>query len=166
MMAISYTVMFTDRISLQWQPLALIYGDNKQVNCWAGTKTMRNEKARALSKIISDIQMVSTVGFKTEYIPGPDNWIADDFSRKDKDKVISEFKGYSPFELSLLQQAKVDSQTLRLSRFQLTPVSVSRLACAILHPSTVDLPEGKPSKCGLIVPGDRLTLRLPPKNSS
>jgi hypothetical protein len=161
MMAIAYTVMFTSQFTLQWQPLAQICGDNKQANCWAGTKTMRNEKARALSKIISNIQMISTVGFKTVYITGPDNWIADDFSRKDKEKVQLEFKGYSPSELLLLQQAKVDSRTLLLRRFRLTPASVSLLVCAILRPNTVDLPEGKPSEWGQIVPGDNIMLTLP-----
>jgi hypothetical protein len=160
MMAITHTVMFTGLFSLRWQPLAQICGDNKQANCWAGTKMMRNEKARAFkSKIISNIQMISDVGFNTVYITGPDNWIAEDFSRKDKDKVQLEFKGYSPSEL--LQQAKVDSQTLRLSRFQLTPTSVLLLVCAILRLNTVDLPEGKPSEWGRIVPGDNITLTLP-----
>jgi hypothetical protein len=161
MMAIAHTVMFTGLFNLAWQPLAQICGDNKQANCWAGTKTMRNEKARALSKIISSIQMVSTAGFKAEYIPGPENWIADDFSRKDDDKVQSEFKGYSPTELSLLAQAKIDSQKLRLNRFLLTPASVSLLVSAILHPNTVDLPDGKPSEWGLIVPGEPITFSLP-----
>ena len=125
---------------------------------------MQNEKARALSKIISNIQMISSVGFKTNYIPGPDNWTADDFSCKDKEKVQLEFKGFSPVELSLLQQAKADSWTLRLSCFLLTPVSVSQLVCAILHPSTVDLPKGKPSEWGHIFPGDSFTFLLPETN--
>jgi hypothetical protein len=122
---------------------------------------MRNEKAQALSKIISNIQMVSTVGFKAEYIPGPENWIADDFSRKDKDKVQQEFKGYSPTEFSLLKQAKTSSQRMLLNRFLPSPESVSLLVSAILHPNTVDLPAGKPSEWGQIVQGDNIMLSLP-----
>ena len=164
MMAIAHTVMFTGLFSCKWQPLAQICGDNKQANCWAGTKTMRNEKARALSKIISNIQMISPIGFNVEYIKGEDNGIADDFSRKDKDDVKKKFKGYSPSELLLLQQAKVDSQSMHLSRFQLTPESVSLLACAILRPNTVGLPKGKPSEWGRIVPGDSITFCLQQTN--
>jgi hypothetical protein len=117
MMAIAHTVMFTSLFPCKWQPLAQICGDNKQANCWADTKNMRNEKARALSKIISNIQMISPVGFNAEYIKGEDNWIADDFSRKDKEDVQRKFKGYSPSELLLLKQAKVDSQSMLLNRF-------------------------------------------------
>jgi hypothetical protein len=40
MMAIAHTVMFIGLFCLAWQPLAQICGDNKQANCWAGTKTM------------------------------------------------------------------------------------------------------------------------------
>jgi hypothetical protein len=164
MMAIAHTVMFISLFSLRWQPLAQICGDNKHADCWAGTKTMRNEKARALSKIISNIQTISSIGFNMEYITGEDNWIADDFSCKDKDQVKSKFKGYSPSELLLLQQAKVDSQTMHLSCFQLMPESISLLVYAILHPNTVDLPKGKPSKWGQIVPGNSITFILPKKN--
>jgi hypothetical protein len=109
--------------------------------------------------------MISNISFKTVYITGPDNWIADNFSRKDKDKVQLEFNGYSPSELLLLQQAKVGSQTLRLSCFfQLMPATVSLLVCAILRPNTVDLPEGKPSKWGQIVPSNNIMLTLPKAN--
>jgi hypothetical protein len=161
MMAIAHTVMFTSLFPCKWQPLAQICGDNKQANCWADTKNMRNEKARALSKIISNIQMISPVGFNAEYIKGEDNWIADDFSRKDQVDVQHKFKGYSPSELLLLKQAKVDSQSMHLNRFRLTPESVSLLACAILQPNTVGLPEGKPSEWGQIVPGESITFSLP-----
>jgi hypothetical protein len=104
--------------------------------------------------------MVLTVGFQAEYLLGPENWIADDFSHKNKDNVHTYFKGYSPTEVLLLAQAKIDSWKLRLSHFLLTPASVFWLVSVILHPHTVNLPDGKPSKWGQISPSNSIMFLL------
>ena len=148
--------MFTGLFRLAWQPLAQICGDNKQANCWAGTKPCETRRPACSARLLA-----ASKWFRPSDIPGPESWIADDFSPRDNEKVQSEFKGYSPTKLSLLAQAKIDSQKLRLSRFHLTPVSVSLLASAILHPNTVDLPDGKPSEWGQIVPGEPIMFSLP-----
>jgi hypothetical protein len=142
----------------QWQPTANIGGDNLQANVWSGTKSMANQKARAITKLMSELRMQSNIGFSHPHIEGIENIVADGFSRKDVKDFTKTFKSYSQTEFNLLQQENLGSRPLRLRRFLLEPKILSLMASAILSPSTIDLPKGKLKSWGQISADETISL--------
>jgi hypothetical protein len=125
--------------------------NNLQANVWSGTKSMANEKAQAITKLMSELQMQSNTGFSHPYIvEGIENIVADGFSQNDVHDFTKLFQLYSQTELNLLQQENLGSRPLCLRRFLLEPKILSLMACAILSPNTIDLPKGKLKNWGRI----------------
>jgi hypothetical protein len=131
----------------QWQPLAKVGGNNLLANIWSGTKSMESEKARAITKLMSECRMQTAVGFKHPHKSGTKNIVADGFSPDDVDIFISKFKKYLQTGLTLLQQANLASPLLHLRRFHLNPEILSLMFSAILSPSTITLPKRNTKSC-------------------
>ena len=154
--AVAYEREYKDQYN--WQPTAEVRGDNLQANVWAGTKSMGNEKARAITKLQCELKMQTDIGFTHPHIEGTENIVADGFSQKDSDEFAKSFTSFSRVELNLLKQANLDSRPLRLRRFRLSPEILSLMASAILSPSTIELPTGKPRNWGRICPDKIISL--------
>ena len=144
----------------KWQPTVEVRGNNLQANVWSGTKSMGNEKAHVITKLQCMLKMQTDIGFTHPHIKGIANTVADGFSRKEWEIFLASFTLYSPVELNLLKQENLDSWPLRLQQFRLSPETLSLMASAILSPSTIELPTGKPRKWGQICPKETISLNL------
>jgi hypothetical protein len=131
-----------DKAEPPFPPMLQLYGDNKTGNKVAGKGTVKSDSeiARAVSRVLSNIQQQTTFGLTCPHVEGKNNDFADDLSRGVDRVWLGKFRSYTTEQLThcLHPQAPARStSTVCYRRYHPSPELLLALTTAIYEPRRV-----------------------------